>query len=402
MENKPLIAVISPFLDKRHGTERCVAEQVEWLSQKYEIHVYSTHVEDIDGSTVIWHRIPALPGPHLLGYCWWFLANHLLRWWDGTFRGLRYDLTYTPGINCFDADVISVHVLFSEFHRQVRDSLRLLRNPILSWPRLIHRRLYYRLIIWLEQLIYPRKRSRLTTISKRTAENMTRIGKSEVPVIYYGVCPNRFNPETQRRLRDQSRECLGLPPSAFCLLLVGNGWRNKGLETLIEAVGLIGSTELLLLVVGHDDPLPYRAAIARLDLDQRVTFLPLRPDVEFYYAAADICVSPSLEDAFGLPPLEAMACGLPVIVSSHAGVSELITDGFDGMVLKDPKDVDDLAQAISDLQSNPILRSTLGENAIRTACKYTWERNAAQLDSLFEQVLNDRRSLSFSKAPVNQ
>src|ERR1017187_7314496 len=106
MENKPLVAVISPFVDKRHGTERCVAEQVEWLSRKYDIHLYSSHVEDIDGSSVIWHRIPALPGPHLLGYCWWFLANHLLRWWDSTFRGLHYDLTYTPGINCFDADVI--------------------------------------------------------------------------------------------------------------------------------------------------------------------------------------------------------------------------------------------------------------------------------------------------------
>ena len=400
MDNKPLVAVISPFLDKRHGTERCVAEQVEWLSQKYEIHLYSTHVEDIDRSRIRWHRIPALPGPHLLGYCWWFLANHILRWWDSKFRGLRYDLTYTPGINCFDADVISVHVLFSEFHRQVKDNLRLLRNPILSWARLIHRRLYYRLIIWLEQLIYPRERSLLTAISKRTAENMTRFSRSEIPVIYYGVCPNRFNPQTRERLRDQSRGSLGLSPSAFCLLLVGNGWKNKGLETLVEAAGLIGPAELQLLVVGRDDPLPYKSAIARLHLDQYVTFLPLRPDVEFYYAAADVYVSPSLEDAFGLPPLEAMACGLPVIVSSRAGVSELITDGVDGIVLKDPEDVADLAKVISDVRGSAALRSTLGENAARTARQYTWDRNAAQLGALFEQVLEGRQNRSFSKTPV--
>ena len=50
---------------------------------------------------------PRCPGPHLFAYCWWFLANHLWRWWDRRFRGLRFDLTYTPGINCFDADVIS-------------------------------------------------------------------------------------------------------------------------------------------------------------------------------------------------------------------------------------------------------------------------------------------------------
>lgn len=397
MENKPRVAFISPFLDKRHGTERCVAEQVERLSQKYEIHLYSTHVEDIDRSGFIWHRIPALPGPHLLGYCWWFLANQVVRWWDSNFRGLRYDLNYTPGINCFDADVISVHVLFSEFHRQVKDNLRFLRNPILSWARLMHRRFYYRLIIWLEHRIYPRKRSLLTAISKRTAENMARFGRSEVPVIHYGVCPKRFSPETFKLLRQQSRESLGLSPSAFCLLLVGNGWKNKGLDTLLEAVGSIGSPELRLLVVGHDDPLPYRSAIARLGLDQRVTFLPLRPDVEFYYAAADVYVSPSLEDSFGLPPLEAMACGLPVIVSSRAGVSELVTDGVDGLVLKDPKDVASLTTMITHLLSNPVLRVTLGENAAITARQHTWERNAAQLDVLFAQVLEQRHNQRSAK-----
>lgn len=391
MENKPLVAVISPFLDKRHGTERCVAEQVEWLSEKYEIHLYSTHVEDMDRSRFIWHRIPALPGPHLLRYVWWFLANQMRRWWDGRFRGLRYDLKYTPGINCFDADVISVHVLFSEFHRQVKDGLKLFRNPLRSWARLIHRRLYYRLIIWLEHRVYPRKRSLLTAISKRTAGNMVRFGRSEVPVIHYGISPDRFNPEARRLLREQSRSSLGLPASAFCLLLVGNGWKNKGLDILLEALGSIESADLRLLVVGHDDPLPYRAAIARLGLDQRVTFLPLRSDVEFYYAASDVYVSPSLEDSFGLPPLEAMACGIPVIVSSRAGVSELITDGVDGLVLIDPKDVAALAEMISGLLNNSALRCSLGENAARTASQHTWERNAAQLDALFAQVLEQRR-----------
>ena len=65
----------------------------------------------------------------MVAYCWWFLANHLWRWGHRRFRGRLYDLTYTPGINCFDADVLSVHVLFSDFYRQVRESLSLRRNP---------------------------------------------------------------------------------------------------------------------------------------------------------------------------------------------------------------------------------------------------------------------------------
>ena len=79
---RPRIAVVSPFIDKRHGTERRVAECVQRLAGEYEIHVYSNRVEDVDLDKITWHRIPALPGPHLFGYLWWFLANHLWRWRD--------------------------------------------------------------------------------------------------------------------------------------------------------------------------------------------------------------------------------------------------------------------------------------------------------------------------------
>jgi UDP-glucose:(heptosyl)LPS alpha-1,3-glucosyltransferase len=156
---------------------------------------------------------------------------------------------------------------------------------------------------------------------------------------------------------------------------------------LLEAVATIGPHNLRLLIVGRDDPTPYRAASRRNAVAQCVVFLPPRSDVEFYYSAADAYVGPSLEDAFGLPPLEAMACGLPVIVSSRSGVSEVITDGVDGFVLKDPNDVASLAKLISALQNNPALRQRLGDNAARTAREYTWERNAAQLSDIFEHAI---------------
>jgi glycosyltransferase involved in cell wall biosynthesis len=106
-----------------------------------------------------------------------------------------------------------------------------------------------------------------------------------------------------------------------------------------------------------------------------------------------------LEDAFGLPPLEAMACGLPVIVSIRAGVSEVVTDGVDGFLLKDPKDVACLSKLISALQNNPDLRQSLGDNAARTARKYTWERNAIQLSAIFEQAIKRLRYQNSSPIP---
>src|SRR5439155_13373686 len=127
-------------------------------------------------------------------------------------------------------------------------------------------------------------------------------------------------------------------------------------------------------------------------LEDRLRFLALRPDVEFYYAAADAYVGPSLEDAFALPPIEAMACGLPVIASSYAGVSEVITDGVDGLILKDPTDAASLARLISDLYTDSTLRKRLGENARTTACQYAWGGNAEQLGAMFEEALAKKRS----------
>ena len=394
------IAVISPFLDKQHGTERCIVEQVERLAHDNEVHVYSNRVEDLDPAAIVWHRIPSVPGPHLLAFCWWFVANHVWRWWDRLFHGLRFDLTYTSGINCLDADVITVHIVFSEFYSQVKDVLSVRVNPMSSWARLVHRRLYYLVIIALEHLVYRRKRSLLSAISRKTAGDLEFYGRLRSPVIYYGVDRGRFNPENRIRLRTRARHSLKIPEPTLCLLLVGNDWKKKGLVSLLEAVCAVRSDNLRLLVVGHDDPAPYRTLIARNGISEYVEFLPLRGDVELYYAAVDVYVSPALEDAFGLPPLEAMACGLPVIVSSRAGVSEIISDGIDGLVLQEPKDVSSLTKMISDLQGSLALRQTLGDSAAETARQYTWEHNTSQLRTIFEQVIERRGD--YKKAAIQE
>lgn len=370
-------------------------EQVERLARDYEVHVYSNRVEDLDLGRILWHRIPALPGPYLFAYCWWLLANHLWRWWDRRLRGLNFDLTYTPGINCFDAEVISVHIVFAEYYRHVRNALNLRGNPVRSWPRLIHRRIYYRLAITVEKWIYGGKRALLTGISTKVARDLKqyRGDDTESPVIIYGIDPQRFNTGTALKLRPGARRALGLSDGDFCLVLVGNDWKNKGLPCLLEALGKLVGASLRLLVVGRDTVEPYRATLTQLQLENRVSFLPLRSDVEFYYAAADLYVGPTLTEAFGLPPLEAMACGVPSIVSSQAGVSEVITEGVDGFILADPHDSGRLAELIELLYNNNDLREKMAEAAAKTAQRYTWDENAAKLSQLFQEVLR-RKGLS--------
>ena len=384
----PRLVVVSPFLDKLHGTERCVVEQVERLAAEYEAHVYSNFVADLDLSRIVWHRVPALPGPHLFAYCWWILANHFQRWRDARYRGLAPDLVYSPGINCFDADVISVHMLFSEYRLRMRTALELGTNP-LHWPRLLHRRIYYRLLTALERWVYGSNRALLIVVSRNLAGTMKRYGKapSQLPIITHGIDVRRFSPDRRLQLRPSARQAFGLSDSDFCLLLIGNHWKNKGLDALLGALGRLDSARVRLMAVGDDTVEPYSAALRRLRLQDQVTFLASRPDVEVYYAAADAYVGPSLQDAFALPALEAMACGIPAIVSSRAGVSELITDGVNGFVLDDPEDSARLADLIALLVSSESLRSKIADAAVQTARQYTWERNAEQLDQVFKQVL---------------
>jgi glycosyltransferase involved in cell wall biosynthesis len=392
MKAKPRIAVVSPFLDKRHGTERCVAEQIERLAQDYEIHVYSTSIQDVDFSKITYHHIPRLPGPHLVRYIWFFLANHLRRWWDRRFRGLDHDLVFTPGINCLDADILAVHIVFTEFYRLAHQELALRRNPARMWPWLIHRQLSYHLFMALERGLYARDKTLLAVTSHKMEQDLERCfrRKGRMALVYHGVDLDQMNPARRQSLREKARSDLRLSESAFAILLIGNDWKNKGLHCLTEAVGSLGIPQLCILVVGHDKSFSYPHMLRRSGLENRMTILPIVPQVESYYAAADMYAGPSLEDSFGMPPLEAMACGLPVIVSRQAGVSELVTHGVDGFVLEDPTDSRQLAELIRRIYENADLRRELGARAVATARQYSWQKNADEMKKVFEECLLEK------------
>ena len=397
---RPRLAVISPFLDKRHGTERRVVEWVSRLTDNFEIHIYSQHVEDLDLSKVTWHRIPKLPGPHILNFIWWMAANHLWRGWARRIHGLRHDLIFSPGINCLDADAISVHIVFAEYVRQVGAEMNLLRSPIGAWPALLHRRLYYRLVVSLEHRIYANPKPVLILIARKTAARLERFyGRVDrFPVLYLGIDHAIFNPARRHKLREGARSELGLSETQFTLVLVGNDWRNKGVPVLLDALAQTRDLSLNLIIVSREDPTSCRTLIVERGLEDRVKFVPPRNDIEFYYAAADAYVGPSLEDTFAQPPAEAMACGLPVIVSSANGTSEIVTHEANGLILMDPADSATLASMIRRLFENREFRDQLGANAANTTLEFTWERNGRELVKIFEEILRRKTGASSQKA----
>ena len=397
-KGKPRIAVISPFLDRQHGTERCVVEQLQGLANDFEFHVYSGRIEGLDLGKIVWHRIPSIPGPHAAKYLWFFFANSAARWLDRNFRGVIYDLVYSPGINCFDAQLIAVHIVFAEFRQRVRDTLRFRRNPRSFWPRLLHRKIFYRLIISLERHIYKRRDLPLVAVSSKVRDDLRRFyGREQnLFVVYNGIDANKFNPTVRQSLRVKARDVLGYSPSDFVILLIGNDWNKKGLPCLLEAAGRLQQPRLKILVAGSDDRSPFRSLLEQLGLASSVQFVSPRPDTEFFYAAADAYTGPSMEDAFGIPPLEAMACALPVIVSRQSGVSELLTHGEDGYILENPQRPEELAALIARLYENAELGQRLGQKAAETALRYTWDRNVRELRSILLQTLAPKNPIEAS------
>jgi glycosyltransferase involved in cell wall biosynthesis len=211
------LAVVSPFLDRSHGTELCIVEQIERLASLHgwEIQLYSQRVADVNGLSVhpskdsggriSWHKVSEFSGPHLFKFIWWFLANRALRWLDSRNPHLRPDLTYSPGINCFDADAIIVHIVFHEFYLRVRPELQLRRLPFSAWPRTLHRRLYYSLIMFLERRIYRDPRVRLAAVSHMVAEQLRiHFGREDVAVIPNAVDTAKFNPHARLARRASS------------------------------------------------------------------------------------------------------------------------------------------------------------------------------------------------------
>ena len=395
------LAVITPFLDRRHGTERCILEQLERISEEpgVEVHLYSQRVEDLAGVVcypgpsksqgIFWHKVPSIPGPHLVAYLWWFCTNHVQRLWDSRIRGLKFDVLYSPGVNAFDAHVIAVHIVFHEFYAQIIERLRLRGQPFASWPRLLHRRIYYRLIMALERHVYRRRVTSLAAVSTLVAQQLAKhFQRTDARIILDGVDTQRFSPSARFARRDSARKQWQLERDRFVLLLIGNDFRKKGLDALLYALVACCDLPLVLLVVGSDERKSYEAILQRCSTADRVFFLDPSTDVLQFYAAADAYVGPSLEDAFGLPILEAMACGLPVVASCRAGASELIDNRKNGMLLQNPENPEELAGVLRTLYMNPDLCRELGDRACSTAQSQNWDHNAAETWQFLKDAAN--------------
>jgi glycosyltransferase involved in cell wall biosynthesis len=223
--------------------------------------------------------------------------------------------------------------------------------------------------------------------SKRDILQYFNVPPERIEVIYNGIDERFWTPPADEAVeRVRQRYQLNDP----FILYTGNIKPHKNLVRLIEAFQQLrrsGFDQLKLLILG-DEISRYatlRRAVHRHKLHKHVRFHGFVPDdtLAIFYRLAAAFVFPSLYEGFGLPPLEAMASGTPVVTSNVSSLPEVVGDAA---LLIDPTDVDAIAGAIRMVLTDAALRDDLRERGWRRAREFSWERSVARIRAIYGEV----------------
>ena len=212
--------------------------------------------------------------------------------------------------------------------------------------------------------------------------------ESKLHVVYNGVDLAAYHPGLRQTWRERKRKELGIANASMVFLLVGSGFRRKGVPQLLRAMEAV--REAHLVVVGADKELAHlQRSAAQAGLSARVHFTGAQDEVQPWYGMADCFVLPTLYDPFPNAALEAMACGLPLVTSLQCGAAEFVDSGVDGYLCQDPLDVVELARCLK-LAAAPGQARRMGAAARLRVEAYGLEGMARQLTRLYSDLLQEK------------
>lgn len=225
------------------------------------------------------------------------------------------------------------------------------------------------------------------------------------------IIPNGYNPQDFFPIRQPlARQTLGLDAHEPVLLQLGRMVPRKGVDNVIRALAILQETHGIaarLLIVGGDSREPDPALTpeigrlqqlaAELGVTRLVTFTGsrTRDELRHYYSAADVFVTTPWYEPFGITPLEAMACGTPVVGAAVGGIKHTVLLNKTGFLVQ-PNDPTALADRVAVLIRNKDLRQRYSQQAIQhVQAGYTWARVAQQTADLYDLVTNGRIQTGF-------
>lgn len=350
------------------GQTRYVGELARRFSREHEVHVFANRIEGDGDTSIRFHHVPAWRHNALTGLLTFAAAS---TWQVGS----GFDIVHSQGFCGFYGNVFTAHICNRAWHR----ALQKLEGGVT-----LRESIFNAFATTFEYSIYRRAKGAVIAVSKRVGEDIRTIYHCGAPmqVIHHGVNLELFSPENKSGMRAEVRKQLELDEKEFIFLYVGH--LRKGARRCIEALAQLEHGTLVC--VSRTPSGSYRALADQLGLGKRVRLIDFSQQVERFYAAADALVMPSPYDAFGMVVTEAMASGLPVVVSREAGASELIEPGINGLLLDDVSSDSELAAHMQSLQKQPEWAEGLGRAARKTVERLSWDSVAQQTMRVYEEL----------------
>ncbi len=365
------IAVIVPRYTKIGGAEAFAVETCERLSSLggLEVHVFARRFDT--GNGIIRHRIPFFPMPRpLRPIAFAFIVKNQVE--RGGFHVVHaHECT-------FSAHLTTMHgIPHSVWIRDVRRKHPGTFDRIYSWVE--------KKAIYNSQLIMP-----VSSLVLEKVKETYDIEDERLVLLHPGVNKEAFIKARMNNEGVRKRKELGIGPQEFVILFVGMNFEIKGLELVIKALGELkkGNIErdIKLVIVGKGDQERYMRLAHELGIEREVRFAGERKDIPSFCCAADAFLMPSIFDTFGIAVLEAMAAGIPPIISSNVGAKDLIRHRENGFIVGGRDAIFEICAYLKLLITDRPLRERMGRLALNTAEENTWEKVVERLLRIYQSV----------------
>ncbi len=369
------------------GAERYLSQLMErlWL-QGHEVHVFAHRWEagqagetQAEKGRPVFHRVPLISSPSFLealSFAW--SSRRLLQ--EQTFdishsfeRTLYQDI-YRAGDGCHREWLIQ--------RRRLDPWLK--RNTYALNP--LHRALLY-----LEKGLFQSPRlKKIIANSRRGMEEIHRhygVPAGKIEVVHNGVDLESFHPSNVTLYRKSLRKEFRVPAEALVILFLGSGFRRKGLRGLLDSLPMVKKEipQVVLMVAGRDRVQEYREQARRLGCERNVLFLGPTQRAKEFYATCDLFALPTIYDPFSNACLEAMASGIPVLTTPMNGVAELIEDGKNGFVVRDPLDTAEIGRRVLEFFSSAD-KAGIGERARKTVLPLDLDSVVQRMLQTYEEI----------------
>ncbi|MHB8090055.1 MAG: glycosyltransferase family 4 protein [Syntrophales bacterium] len=388
MQERRRIAVVIPKYGMVGGAEGFAAELTERVAcyPEFEVHVFANRWVS-SSKRVTFHKVPIVKFPRsLISPSFAFFAGRRIA------AAGPFDIVHTHD-RIFAADVYTMHGI--PHHWWIRE----VRKKRLS--------LFDRSLAGVEdQLVLRGGCSRFLAVSglvRKIFLEEYQIDQSLVTIVHPGVETAPYESRDRGECRRTIRERYGIGREETLILFVSMNFAVKGLDYLLRGLGRLRgknpAASFKLLVVGHGDEKNYRRLAAEQGIAESVIFAGAveRKELPEYYLAGDFYAMLSRFDTFGMVVIEAMAAGLPVLISGRVGAKDLVEVGENGFVIEEPANSDLVADKIEMLLSRE-LREGMRMAALKTAAANSWDVVVNKVVNIYREILKDQRFVN-SKMP---